>query len=68
MIGKDKVLEVGSYYIRNGKQKTLEAFDLTEETFNRYKREFKKVFGDNFESLVKINESFSGSELKTVRA
>jgi predicted phosphodiesterase len=63
VVGKSKVLEVVSYLIENGASKTCEAFNLTEETLNRYKREARKQFGEGLEAVVKLSEKLSIAEM-----
>lgn len=63
MIGKDKALEVVGYLIENGVADTCAAFNLTEETLNRYKREAKKHFGDSLDAIIKLSENYSLEEL-----
>ena len=63
---KDKMQEIGLFCLKNGKTATLEAYSLTEETFNRYKRRFKELFGEKFEYFLTMNDALSSDELKSL--
>lgn len=62
MIGKAKVAEIMLYCLAHGELDTKEKFSLTDETFNRYKREYRKQYGD-IDSLLAMKERFSPEEL-----
>lgn len=63
MIGKDKVLEVVGFLIEHGVVDTCNAFGLTEETLNRYKREARKYYGDSLDTILKLTNQFSLEEI-----
>jgi len=63
MLSKDKVLEITKFLIERGTQATCEAYNLTGETLNRYKREAKKYYGENLDTLIKFTEKFSMEEI-----
>lgn len=64
MIGKEKLSEIILYSVANGKAATLEAFKLNEETYSRYMREGRKTFGDTLDSIIKLKEQYTDSELQ----
>ena len=68
-ISIERLSEISSFYQKNGKEKTLIAFNLTSETFNRYLRKMKKE-GLNAAStnkyLQKIREMYTDSELAAI--
>jgi predicted phosphodiesterase len=65
-VSKGKILEVISHSLEYGKKATLEAFNLSEETFNRYSREYKKQFGSSAELFSQLKERFTETELKSL--
>jgi predicted phosphodiesterase len=64
MISKEKSLEITEYSLQNGDDATLVAFNIPLETLNRYKREYKKHYGDTAELLMALKQKFSASELE----
>jgi predicted phosphodiesterase len=62
--GKQKLSEMMLYSLAHGEKETIEQFKLNIETWNRYKRECRKYFGEGLESLVKLKEQFSDDEIK----
>lgn len=64
MISKEKSLEITEYSIQNGDEATLVAFNIPMETLNRYKREYKKHYGDSADLLIALKKKFSDAELK----
>jgi predicted phosphodiesterase len=65
-ISKDKAIEIIKYVLDHGRAETLKAYALSDETFNRYKREAKKYFGDKIDLILQMNESYSDKELKAI--
>jgi len=70
MISKKKVKEIIDFYDSNNLQKTLETFNLTDESFHRYERLFDKYYGKDKrlknDSLRKIAEQYTDKELKAI--
>lgn len=68
MISKNKVNEIINYALLNGSKKTLETFNLTQETFNRYIREYRKVNegSENILNVIEMNDRFSSKELEVI--
>lgn len=64
MVSKNKILEIVSYYLSHSKAEVLEAYSLSEETFNRYLRNYKKDFGESVDILAQLKERFTDQELK----
>ena len=64
MISKDKAFEIVGYSLANGDDATLLAFNIPMETLNRYKREYKKHYGDTAELLMSLKAKFSDDELE----
>lgn len=62
MVSKGKVAEIMLFCLANGEVQTKEKFGLTDETFNRYKREYRKQYGE-IDNLLAIRERFSPDEL-----
>lgn len=65
MVGKAKVAEIMLYCLAHGEQDTKEKFGLTDETFNRYKREYRKQYGD-IDNLLAMKERFSDKEMSAI--
>jgi hypothetical protein len=63
LISKDAIIKTISYLIKNGVKATCEAFSITEETLNRYKRKAKEFYGDSLDVLLKLTDKFSIEEL-----
>ena len=66
MVSKGKILEIISFYLDKGKEETLTAYSLSEETFNRYYREYKKQFGSSIDLYSQLKERFTVDELKAI--
>lgn len=66
MISKEKALEVVEYSIKNGDDATLLAYNIPMETFNRYKREYKKHYGKNADLLIELQKRYTDEELKSI--
>ncbi len=66
MVSKGKILEIISFYLDKGKEETLTAYSLSEETFNRYYREYKKQFGSSIDLYSQLKERFTDDELKAL--
>lgn len=64
MISKDKTLEIVEYALLNGEPATLVAFNISAETYNRYKREYKKHYGETADLLMALKEKFTPQELQ----
>jgi len=64
MISKERALEIVEYSLRNGEEPTLTAYNIPLETLNRYRREYKKHYGDTAELLMKLKQRFTEEELK----
>jgi len=62
--GKQKLAEIMLYALTHGEKNAMTQYGLNDETWNRYKREYRKHFGDGIESLVKLKEQFTEDELK----
>jgi predicted phosphodiesterase len=66
MVSKGKILEIISFYLDKGKEETLTAYSLSEETFNRYYREYKKQFGSSIDLYSQLKDRFTVDELKAL--
>jgi len=65
-----RLVEVVNYSLENGDNATCEIYELKQESLARYKREYKKRFG-NFERrkvIDKIASNYSDDELKAIAA
>jgi len=63
LISKEKALEVTEYCLTNGDEATLTAYNIPMETLNRYKREYKKHYGDSASLLMQLKQKYSEKEL-----
>jgi len=66
MISKERALEIVEYSLRNGEEPTLTAYNIPLETLNRYRREYKKHYGDTAELLMKLKQRFTEEELNAI--
>lgn len=66
MISKEKALEVVEYCLTNGDEATLTAYNIPMETLNRYKREYKKHYGDTATLLMQLRQRYSEKELQAI--
>jgi predicted phosphodiesterase len=62
--GKQKLSELMLYALSHGEKATMDQYRLPEETWNRYKREYRKHFGDGIDALVKLKDQFSDEEIR----
>ena len=65
MVSKAKVAEIMLYCLSNGEADTKEKFGLTDETWNRYKREYKKQYGA-IDDILALKARFSPEELASI--
>jgi len=65
-VGDERLNDIINHVVKHGKEHALESFGITEETYNRYKREIRKRFGETFELLMKLKENYSDVELKAI--
>jgi len=68
-ITEKKLREVVKFFKANSEQKTLDTFDLTNETLHRYLRKAKKLGMETFNKnsvLEKISERFTDKELEAI--
>ena len=69
MISEKKLKEIANYYVKHGKEKTIEAFDLKEETYNRHMRSIKKhglLDFDRDRILKMIKDNYTDKELQAI--
>lgn len=66
MTSEARIKEIVESAATNGTTKTLETYGIPEETFNRYKREYRKKFGDTADIVGRVRDKFSDSELETL--
>lgn len=66
MTSEARIKEIVESAATNGTAKTLETYGIPEETFNRYKREYRKKFGDTADIVGRVRDKFSDSELETL--
>lgn len=62
--GKQRLSEIMLYSVAYGEKATIEHFGLSDETWNRYKREYRKQFGSDLDSILKIKDRYTEDELK----
>jgi len=65
-VSKERIGEIIEYSIENSEEKACEAYSIPMETFNRYKREYKKYFGENAELFLDLRNRFSKEELQAL--
>jgi len=67
-IADKKLKEIINFYIDKGELVTQEAYSLTAETFNRYKRLARKqgILTKRLESLIQVAEKLTDKELKNM--
>lgn len=65
MVSKAKVAEIVLFCLSHGETETKEKFSLSDETWNRYKREYKKQYGD-IEDILALKARFSPEELSHI--
>jgi len=65
MVSKTKVAEIMLFCLANGEKETKEKFGLTDETWNRYKREYKKQYGA-IDDILALKARFSEEELSHI--
>jgi len=65
MVNKEYVTKLAMYAIVHGESEAKKSFSLNDETWNRYKREIKKTFGD-ISDILSIKEQFSKDELQAL--
>lgn len=65
-ISRERCIQIMDFAITKGKVATLEAFKLSDETFNRYKREAKKYYGESLDLIIQMKESYTDIELKAI--
>lgn len=65
-VSDDRVKEVVEYAVLYGQAKALEAYNIPQETFNRYRRKYRQVYGDSADLIARVREKFSDAELNTL--
>lgn len=69
MVSNEKLKEIAVFYTKNGKDETINAYGLTEETYNRYMRTIHSEdlldYSKN-KVLQKIVDNYTDSELKAI--
>jgi predicted phosphodiesterase len=65
-VSKERIGEIIEYSIENSEEKACETYSIPMETFNRYKREYKKYFGENAELFLKLRSQYTKEELKAI--
>jgi predicted phosphodiesterase len=68
-ISDDKLKEIVYFYSNEGREKTLEVFGLSDETFNRYLRNAKQrgfSITDSNKTIKKIREIYTDKELEAI--
>ena len=63
-ITEAKLKVVVFYSLEYGEEKTCDDFSLTNETLRRYKREYKKKYGQGIKVLEELRNNYSDEELK----
>ena len=65
-----RLVEIVNYSLENGDNATCETYELKQESLARYKREYKKRFGnfDRRKIIDKIASNYSDGELKAIAA
>lgn len=63
-VSQEKVIEVLTYSLSHSKEETLAHFDINWESFRRYRRMAKKIFGDQLEVLLDLGKKYSPTELQ----
>jgi predicted phosphodiesterase len=66
LISKERIIEIIEYSLHNGIEPTLLAYDIPMETYNRYKREYRKHFGTTADLLMSLKQRFSDEELQAI--
>jgi predicted phosphodiesterase len=66
MVSKDRVFEIVEYGLRNGEDAALVAFNIPKETLNRYKREYRKHYGESADLFIKLKEQYTDEELQAI--
>jgi predicted phosphodiesterase len=64
--GKQRLSEIMLYSVANGEATTKEHYGLTDETWNRYKREYRKISGKGIDTILRLVDQFSDEELKAI--
>jgi len=70
LVDDKRLVEIVNFSLEYGDNRTCETYDLKQESLARYKREYKKLFG-NFERrkiIDKIASNYSEDELKAIAA
>lgn len=66
---KERLTEIMEFFLMNGEEQTLEAFNITSESLHRYKREYQKKIDPNFDIkkvLVEIGDKYTVKELQAI--
>lgn len=63
-VSDDRVKEVVEYAVLYGQTKALEAYNIPQETFNRYRRKYRQVYGDSADLIARVREKFSNEQLE----
>lgn len=66
MISKEKLHEIVEYGLRNGEDAALVAYNIPKETMNRYRREYKKHFGNTADLLMQLKQQYTDEELSAI--
>jgi len=66
-IKDERVKEIAGFYVMNGEQKTVDTYNISLESLNRYLRKAKKFgFDRKAVNLAKIADMYTDSELKVL--
>jgi predicted phosphodiesterase len=65
-VSKTRVAEIIEYSLEHTEDAACKAFNIPQETFNRYKREYKKYFGENAELFLTLRKQYTKEELKAI--
>lgn len=65
-VSKERVAEIIEYSLEHTEDEACKAYSIPMETFNRYKREYKKHFGENAELFMSLRKQYSKEELKAI--
>lgn len=63
-VSKERVKTIAEYYDSHGKNQTIDAFEIPEETLNRYLRRYKQNGGQLDDVMGRIRDKFSDVDLE----
>lgn len=65
-VSKARIGEIIEFSIESSDEKACEKYDIPMETFNRYKREYKKYFGENADLFLRLRKQYTKEELRSI--